>query len=76
MGWRVHQPLFEKLLLELREKYDRVGVANVSTAFFWLEEQGKQTRDVLANSVNHPNDFGVRLYAQVLLKTLLGDEFL
>lgn len=76
IGWRMNQPLFEKVLLGLGAKYERVGVAKISTAFLWLEQQGKQTRDVLANSVNHPNDFGVRMYAQVLLKTLLGEEFL
>lgn len=75
IGWRVNQPLFEQVLLELGMEYERVGVAKISTAFLWLEQQGKQTRDVLANSVNHPNDFGVRIYAQVLLKTLLGEEF-
>lgn len=75
IGWRVNQPLFEKVLLELADEYDRVGVAKVSSTFLWLESQGKQTRDLLANSVNHPNDFGVRIYAQVLLKTLLGTEF-
>ena len=76
IGWRVNQPLFEKVLLELATEYERVGVAKISTAFLWLEQQGKPTRDLLANSINHPNDFGVRVYAQVLLRTLLGDNFL
>ncbi len=74
IGWRVNQPLFEQVLLELGAEYESVGVAKISTVFSWLEQQGKPTRDLLANSVNHPNDFGVRIYAQVLLKTLLGDE--
>ena len=38
----------------------------------WAEKTGKPTRDLLANSINHPNDFGVRLYAQTILKTLIG----
>ena len=76
IGWRMNQPLFEKVILELATEYERVGIAKISTAFLWLEQQGKPTRDLLANSINHPNDFGVRIYAQVLLKTLLGEEFL
>ena len=35
----------------------------------------KNLRDTLSNNVNHPNDFMHRVYAQVALKTLLGDEF-
>ena len=76
IGWRVNQPLFEPVLIDLANQYDNVGVAKISSTFLWLESQGKKTRDLLANSVNHPNDFGVRIYAQVLLKTLLGEEFL
>ena len=63
-------------MIDLANQYDNVGVAKISSTFLWLESQGKKTRDLLANSVNHPNDFGVRIYAQVLLKTLLGEEFL
>ncbi len=74
-GWRANQPLFEQALIDLANDYDRVGVAKVSKVFLWVEGQGKKTRDFLANSVNHPNDFGVRIYAQTLLKTILGDEF-
>ena len=76
VGWRINQPLFEDVLLGIKSRYDRVGVAKVSSVFSALEKRGKPTRDWLANSVNHPNDFGVRLYAQTILKTLLGEEFL
>ena len=72
IGWRVNQPLFEKVLLDIQTRYERVGVAKVSTVFSTLEKDGKPTRDWLANSVNHPNDFGVRVYAQTILTTLLG----
>ena len=75
VGWRANQPLFEKALIELADGYSRVGVAKISTVFLWAEAQGKPTRDLLANSVNHPNDFGVRLYAQTMLKAILGEEF-
>ena len=76
IGWRTNHALFEQVLLDLANEYERVGVAKISTVFLWVEAQGKPTRDLLANSINHPNDFGVRLYAQTLLKTLLGEEFL
>ena len=75
-GWRVNQPLFEEVLISLAARDERVGVATVSKVFSVFEEKGKPTRDWLANSVNHPNDFGVRVYAQTLLKTILGEEFL
>ncbi len=76
LGWRTNHALFEQVLLDVATEYERVGVAKISTVFLWLEAQGKPTRDLLANSINHPNDFGVRVYAQTLLKTLLGEEFL
>ncbi|MBQ4099722.1 MAG: SGNH/GDSL hydrolase family protein [Clostridia bacterium] len=76
IGWRTNHALFEQVLLDVATEYERVGVAKISTVFLWLEAQGKPTRDLLANSINHPNDFGVRVYAQTLLKTLLGEEFL
>ena len=76
IGWRTKHGLFEQALIELAAEYERVGVAKISTVFLWLEAQGKPTRDLLANSINHPNDFGVRVYAQTLLKTLLGEDFL
>lgn len=76
IGWRTNHALFEQVLLDIAAEYKRVGVAKISTVFLWLEAQGKPTRDLLANSINHPNDFGVRVYAQTLLKTLLGEEFL
>ena len=74
VGWRTQHALFEKELEDIASGYKNVGVAKVTTAYAWLEAQGKPTRDLLANNFNHPNDFGVRVYAQVLLKTLLGEE--
>ncbi len=74
VGWRTQHALFEKELEDIASGYKNVGVAKVTTAYAWLEAQGKPTRDLLANNINHPNDFGVRVYAQVLLKTLLGEE--
>ncbi|MBQ6980365.1 MAG: metallophosphoesterase [Clostridia bacterium] len=53
-----------------------IALAKVFTMFNELVTvSGKLTRDYLGNNINHPNDFGVRLYAQVILKTLCGDDF-
>ncbi len=35
----------------------------------------KRFRDMTGNNINHPNDFLIRIYAQVILKTVLGDAF-
>jgi hypothetical protein len=47
----------------------------VYSTYQQLFAMGKNSRDILSNNVNHPNDFGVRVYAQVVLKTLLGSEY-
>ena len=73
--WNYNQKLFVPKLLELEEKYGFVGVANVTEMHQALFDAGKRYRDVTGNNINHPNDFVVRLYAQVLLKTMLGTDF-
>ena len=75
--WRLSHAAQEGLLEEVAHALPRTGLARVSSAFRALEETGKRTRDFLANNINHPNDFGVRLYAEVILTALLGEgEFL
>ena len=55
---------------------NNISVAEVFTVFDELRTvSGKLTRDCLGNNINHPNDFGIRIYAQVILKTLCGDDF-
>lgn len=74
-NWLGHQPQQEGWLTEeIANKHDNVAIAQVNSVFTHLETH-KLTRDWLANNINHPNDFGVRVYAQVLLKTLAGDDF-
>lgn len=73
--WVGNQAKFEAELDAIAESYDSVAVAPVNTMFTEFENMGKRTRDWLANNINHPNDFGVRAYAQIILKTLAGDEF-
>ena len=71
--WRKNQEIFEGSLLKIQQSYQNVSVARVTSVIFDMEKTGKPIRDWLANSVNHPTDFCVRIYAQVILQTLLGD---
>lgn len=74
-GWVGNQRYFEEELIKIADKNDSIAVARVNYVFTQYEEMGKRTRDYLANNINHPNDFGVRTYAQVILKTIAGDDF-
>ena len=73
--WVGNQAKFEAELDAIAEEYASVAVAPVNTIFTEFENRGKRTRDWLANNINHPNDFGVRAYAQIILKTLAGNDF-
>ena len=49
------------------------GVALADLTGVWKEMlRHKADRDLTGNGVNHPNDFGHRVYAQVLLALLQG----
>lgn len=72
--WRGQHEAQEAVLAELKKEYPNAGLARVSSAFLTVEKTGKRTRDLLANNINHPNDFGVRLYAQTIGATLVGEE--
>ena len=67
----------ESALYEVASEYTagNVCVAPITSMFDSFEKQGKLTRNVLANNINHPNDFGVRTYAQTVLKTIAGDDY-
>lgn len=73
--WVGNQTLFETSLKQIAEERENIIVAEVGGVFRFFEERGKRTRDYLANNINHPNDFGVRVYAQVVLKSILGNNF-
>ena len=74
-GWRKNQEIFEDALLKIQQSYPNVSVARVTSVISDMEKTGKPIRDWLANSVNHPTDFCVRIYAQVILQTLLGNYY-
>ena len=70
--WVRNQPLFAAELYKLEQKYPFVAVADMTDMHKNLLATGKRYRDMTGNNVNHPNDFLGRIYAQVLLKTILG----
>lgn len=74
-SWFANQAYFYRDLLELEKDYGYVATADVTTIHRHLISVGKRYRDMTANNINHPNDFLIRLYAQVILTTLLGEEF-
>lgn len=74
VGWVYKaQENFEEQLLALGREYS-VGVARV-TSLHKQVLRNKRYRDMTGNNVNHPNDFLARLYAQTVLKALLGETF-
>ncbi len=73
--WVGNQRYFEDELYKIANDNDNIAVAPVTSVFTEYENMGKRTRDWLANNINHPNDFGVRTYAQVILKSLVGNDY-
>lgn len=60
-------PLYRDELLTLRAP--GLAVADVTSLWSWVVER-KRFLDLAGNGVNHPNDFGHRLYAEVILALL------
>ena len=73
--WFANQCVFHIDLAEIEKEYAFVGLADVTVMQEHMLKTGKRYRDMTANNINHPNDFGHRLYAQVILTTLLGKDF-
>lgn len=69
------QKEYVKGLAALEEEYPYVAIADMTAMHLDLLASGKRFRDMTGNNINHPNDFLVRAYAQVILKTILGDDF-
>jgi len=66
-----NQGLYQNELVALQAANEGVGVARVTDAFRTLVA-AKDYYDLSGNNVNHPNDFVVRLYAQIVLDALDG----
>ena len=63
-------PQYRDALATIRQP----GVALADMTSIWAELlKHKQDRDMTGNGVNHPNDFGHRIYAQVLSALLIED---
>ena len=73
-NWYLNQEKFVEELYRLEEKYPFVAVADVTNVYKYLFEVGKKYRDITGNNINHPNDFGARIYAQTILKTIFGKK--
>lgn len=72
--WFANQCVFREDLAMIENDYSYVGFADVTEMHGHILKV-KRYRDMTANNINHPNDFGHRLYAQTILTTLLGNEF-
>lgn len=70
--WLKNQPLFAEKLYEIEKEYPFAAVSDMTQIHKDILESGKRYRDMTGNNINHPNDFIARVYAQVILKTLLG----
>ncbi len=64
------QYTFAESLKTLASSFENVAVANVTEVHKYMLER-KNYEDTTGNNVNHPNDFLARVYAQVLLTTVL-----
>jgi acyl-CoA thioesterase-1 len=69
--WDMSAPALYSEYLEgfLRAKQPGIAVADLTTTWRDLLKV-KKFSDITANGVNHPNDFGHRVYAQVILQLL------
>lgn len=65
---------YPRFFQKIEDNVKGVAYANV-TAMHQVLLERKDLRDTLSNNINHPNDYMHRVYAQVMLKTMLGDEF-
>ena len=75
--WYGNQCKFIDADRELQKKY---GVALLDMTSLTINLYGDdgiiRYRDFTDNNVNHPNDFGVRIYAQAFLGRLLGENYI
>ena len=71
IDWMRNQPLYAGALYELEKELDGVVVADMTAMHTYLLTK-KRFRDMTANNINHPNDFLIRVYAQVILQTISG----
>lgn len=64
-----------QIVADKHEFSQQIVCAPVHLFSDWLESKNKRNRDWLANNINHPNDFFIRLYVQTILKIMFGADF-
>jgi lysophospholipase L1-like esterase len=64
---------YHKGLLKLAAPH--VAVGDVRSTWLYILDR-KSFFDLTGNGINHPNDYGHRLYANVLARTTLGNAFI
>lgn len=67
---------YQDALIELGETYDNVAVSTTYNTVMSVYDAGVRFQDCTANNANHPNDFMMRLYAQTLLYTMFGEDYI
>ena len=77
--WK-YTPLLHSILLRdaVRQYADNAPPDTAAVDVFQLWEfmlHGKRFHDLTGNGVNHPNDFGHRIYAAALLNFLAPEAF-
>lgn len=73
--FEAYQGQYTAVFEELCSMYEGVVHADLrSPTGYLLFERGKRYADITGNNVNHPNDFIIRLYAQVMLETLSEEK--
>ncbi len=70
-GFWGNQKDFEPVFAALCEGYDNMGLIPVTSVHKAMLET-KRYYDMTGNNVNHPNDFLARVYAQTVIKSILG----
>lgn len=73
VGFWGNQEQFLPVLKRIAQKYENVAVADMTTMHGDLLK-GKRLFDMTGNNVNHPNDFLIRVYAQVINEVLREKE--
>lgn len=68
-------PLFEDELIKISNENTGIAVVPMTSVTTAIYATGKRFEDVNSNNLNHPNDYIHRIYAQTVLKVMLGDEF-
>lgn len=77
IGWYGTQATFEKGFKQLADSYTEKGVPTAvacMTSMSLSVLETKRFNDYTGNNINHPNDFMARIYAQVIIETLVGYE--